>query len=59
VHRLMYAYYKGSIPANREIHHICKTRECCNPDHLESITRQANMEDRWLKAGGAIEVDKF
>ncbi|NIM15519.1 MAG: hypothetical protein GTO45_26365 [Candidatus Aminicenantes bacterium] len=59
VHRLMYAYYKGNIPKKKEIHHKCYTRECCNPDHLELTNHSANIEDRFLKAGKEIEVDRF
>lgn len=59
IHRLMYAFYKGNIPKNKEVHHKCLTRNCGNPDHLELKTRQQNMEERWGNAGQAIEVDKF
>jgi len=59
IHRLMFAFYKGNIPAKKEIHHTCYTRNCGNPDHLELKTRSQNMTDRYLKAGKGIEVDKF
>lgn len=60
IHRLVYAWAFGSIPKNREIHHKCKTRSCCNPDHLEKTTRKANMADRWdFKKPEGIDVDRF
>lgn len=58
IHRLVYAFYKGNVPKNKEVHHKCLTRNCCNPDHLELKTRQQNMAERWGRAGGALEVDR-
>lgn len=59
-HRLMYACYKGSIPDNKEVHHNCENRKCCNPQHLELDTRKGNMAKRWdIKKPVGIEVDKF
>ena len=43
VHRLMYTWYKGEIPSDLEIDHLCFTRDCANPDHLEAVTSQVNM----------------
>ena len=34
VHRLMYEVFHGPIPENREVHHICGVRNCCNPAHF-------------------------
>lgn len=41
-HRLSYVLYKGPIPDGLEIDHLCRTRCCVNPDHLEAVTRSVN-----------------
>ena len=41
-HRVAYVEAKGPIPDGLEIDHLCRTRPCCNPDHLEAVTTQVN-----------------
>lgn len=41
-HRLAYECWKGSIPDGLVIDHLCRTRACINPDHLEAITSGEN-----------------
>lgn len=41
-HRLAYGFWVGSIPANRQIDHLCRVRHCVNPDHLEVVTSREN-----------------
>jgi hypothetical protein len=36
VHRAIYELF---FPPAKELHHICKTRCCVNPLHLQSVTR--------------------
>ena len=42
-HRYFYEHFIGKIPAGLEIDHLCKTRECVNPGHLEAVTHEENM----------------
>jgi len=35
IHRLAYRVLKGDIPNEYEVHHTCRNRACCNPEHLE------------------------
>jgi hypothetical protein len=41
-HRMSYLAYKGKIPAQYEVDHLCRNRCCVNPDHLEATTKHAN-----------------
>ena len=41
-HRVTYRHYKGDIPQGLELDHLCRVRSCCNPDHLEPVTRKEN-----------------
>src|SRR6266436_444602 len=39
VHRLVYELLLGVVPKGRELHHSCRNRRCCNPEHLRVVTR--------------------
>jgi hypothetical protein len=41
-HRLSYEWAKGPIPDGLEIDHLCRVRNCVNPDHLEAVTGAVN-----------------
>ena len=41
-HRFAYELYKGKIPKDSELDHLCRVRHCVNPDHLEAVTRKEN-----------------
>lgn len=43
VHRLAYEVLVGPIPDDFEIDHLCRTRCCINPAHLEAVSRAENM----------------
>jgi hypothetical protein len=42
-HRIAYLEFVGPIPAGMCIDHLCRTRDCCNPDHLEVVTVRENL----------------
>lgn len=42
-HRWSYETLVGPIPAGLTIDHLCRVRNCVNPDHLEPVTHQENM----------------
>lgn len=43
VHRIAYIDRVGQIPPGLTIDHLCRTRLCCNPAHLEAVTRGENV----------------
>lgn len=43
VHRVAYEAWKGPIPDGLQIDHLCRVRDCCNPDHLEAVTCRENL----------------
>lgn len=42
-HRYSYEFYKEKIPKGLHIDHLCRTRHCVNPDHLEAVTCSENV----------------
>ena len=45
VYAHLYAYETlvGPIPEGYDIDHLCRNRACCNPGHMEPVTRSENM----------------
>ena len=42
-HRYAYELLVGPIPDGLQIDHLCRVRNCVNPDHLESVTARDNV----------------
>jgi hypothetical protein len=42
-HRLSYELFKGQIPANAVLDHLCRVTRCVNPDHLEPVSQRENI----------------
>lgn len=51
VHRVVYELLRDPIPLGMDLDHLCRNRGCCNPDHLEPVTRQVNVS-RGARAKG-------
>ncbi len=43
-HRYAYEQLVGPIPPKHDIDHLCRNRACCNPAHLEPVTRLVNLQ---------------
>ncbi len=43
VHRLVYQLLKGPIPEGLTLDHLCRTRHCANPSHLDPVTLGENV----------------
>lgn len=41
-HRLAYEVFRGSIPENMQLDHVCQLRSCANPWHMEPVTPAVN-----------------
>jgi hypothetical protein len=42
-HRYSYEFFTSAIPTGYDIDHLCRVRNCVNPDHLEAVTRSENL----------------
>lgn len=51
VHRAVWELLVGPIPEGTELDHVCRVRACCNPDHLEPVTRAVNVARGSQRAG--------
>ena len=41
-HRVSYEWFVGPIPNDLVLDHLCRVRNCVNPDHLEPVTQKEN-----------------
>lgn len=42
-HRAVYEASRGPVPSTLEMDHLCRVRNCVNPDHLEPVTGAENQ----------------
>jgi hypothetical protein len=53
VHRLVYTDWFGPIPEGMDLDHLCRVTACCNPAHLEPVTKAENARRQWAAGGAA------
>lgn len=41
-HRVSFEFFNGPLDEDLEIDHLCRTRNCVNPWHLEQVTHRKN-----------------
>lgn len=42
-HRFSYELFKGDIPKDLTLDHLCRNPPCANPEHLEAVTTRVNV----------------
>jgi len=42
-HRVYYERFVGPIPDGLQVDHLCRVRDCVNPEHLEPVTQAENI----------------
>lgn len=42
-HRVLFEYHHGTIEGGLDLDHLCRVHACCNPQHLEPVTRRVNL----------------
>lgn len=48
-HRVAWQLLRGPVPEGLDLDHLCRVRICCNPGHLEPVTRSENLRRSPLK----------
>lgn len=42
-HRFSYELHKGKIPEGYQLDHLCRVKNCVNPNHLQIVTQDENL----------------
>lgn len=42
-HRAAYEMFVGPIPPGLQVDHLCRSRRCVNPAHLEAVSQRVNI----------------
>jgi hypothetical protein len=48
-HRVAWKLFRGEVPEGMEVHHLCLTRWCVNPEHLALLTISENRLESWTR----------
>lgn len=43
VYRMMFEWVYGPVPEGYTLDHLCRVKLCCNPAHLEVVTKAVNI----------------
>jgi hypothetical protein len=47
MHRVAFEVFNGELEPGLVIRHLCHTRSCCNPNHLEQGSHAENRQDMY------------
>jgi hypothetical protein len=57
-HRTSYEHFVGAIAEGLTLDHLCRTRLCVRPDHLEPVTNKENlMRGMSFSARNAVKIN--
>ncbi len=57
-HRFLYEKIVCKVPSGLQLDHLCRVRNCCNPDHLEPVTPRINtLRGMTLQAENAAKTN--
>lgn len=63
LHRVVYEHLVGPIPEGLDLDHLCRNRACCNPQHLDPVTRSENLrrspDTGGVRRGSVTEANMF
>lgn len=48
-HRASYEAFVGPIPDELTLDHLCTSKTCVRPDHLEPVTNVENIQRQWRR----------
>lgn len=48
-HRLFYIHYVAPVPDDLDVDHLCKRRNCVNPQHMEPVTETENIRRKQMR----------
>lgn len=57
-HRLSYVLFVGPVPFGLQLDHLCRTRHCVSPLHLEPVTARENTARSANDTGQALRTGK-
>lgn len=49
-HRYSFEIHKGKIPESLVIDHLCRVKNCVNPEHLDAVTQEVNINRGEMRA---------
>lgn len=58
-HRWYFEQKHGPIPEDKVLDHLCRQRDCVNPDHLEPVTHAKNVQRGERTKLTRTEVDRI
>jgi hypothetical protein len=58
-HVFSYTQFNGLIPQDKEIDHLCGTKNCVNPDHLEAVSHLENCRRRGEKITHCLKGHEY
>lgn len=58
-HRWAYEYWREPLHPEDTLDHLCRNTRCCNPEHLEVVSRRENIKRMHLYSQLRSEVDRY